>query len=117
MWQSERYDLKYPVTFDVLTIYEIAKKRGQCVENNKNYAKIFVLQIFDDYVNNIIDKPQMLNLYLGYNAEVLKITPGYQRMLVNVSTVSPENWNLYLRHTEPLRKELISKIRQKIINM
>jgi hypothetical protein len=65
---------KYIVTFDVATLYSILTSRGKCTQMIKNYARNFVLKVFD----NFVDKFQTLSfshlrVYIYGNAFALKI--------------------------------------------
>jgi hypothetical protein len=92
-------------------------KRIKCVRIVKNYAKNFVLKIFDNYVDKRKDNPEMshiLNLYLYVNATVLNVFQNYKYM-IDTNASYFKDWNKYIADTEPMRQELIIKIREKIL--
>jgi hypothetical protein len=112
-------DPNYGVTLDVLTLYEILSKRGQSSQ------LIFdsILQTFNSFINKMRDFPTALNIYLSYNARALGIsdaidhTGRYYIAMIEHYSKDDAMWQTYINDTEPMRKELIIKIQQAIVNM
>jgi hypothetical protein len=71
-WYGDTH--KHIVTFDVASLYSMLTSRGKCTQMIKDYAKNFVLKLFD----NFVDKFQTLlfsylRVYIYGNAFALKI--------------------------------------------
>jgi hypothetical protein len=103
------------ITFDLLTLYDILNKRGQCVKIIKGYVRNFILRTFEDFIRDFGSHPKnipILNFYLYYNANVLNINQCYTALLESYS-----NLQLCIDKTKPFREELILKIRKKILEL
>jgi hypothetical protein len=112
-------DPNYGVTLDVLTLYKILSKRGQCAE----LIKASILQTFNSFINKMKDFPTALNIYLSYNARALGIsntincTGSHYIVMIEDYSKDDEMWKPYINNTEPMRKQLILKIQQAIVDM
>jgi hypothetical protein len=99
------------VTFDIITLYNIVKRRAQCVNIVNTYAQNYVKMMFNNTISNLSEEKltPILNFYIYFMCESANI--GQNENVFLITSEEKANFKLYIDRTCNINKSLIEEIR------